>query len=153
MTRRLCSNRGDVGPSMLLSLQAECYSGPDHRVQDLMYRQDLPISWKATISSFADRSSAGPQLRNGRHQMKWFPHVGKILKEVTDFYRRTKVTEGLIELRNLACVADIIIRSALMRHESRGLHYTTDYPKLDDEHCLNDTIITSDLINEKTATR
>jgi L-aspartate oxidase len=76
-----------------------------------------------------------------------------ILKEVTDFYRRTKVTEGLIELRNLACVADIIIRSALMRHESRGLHYTTDYPKLDDEHCLHDTIITSDLINEKTATR
>lgn len=69
---------------MLLSLQAECYTGPDHRVQDLMYRQDLPISWKATISSFADRSSAGPQLRNGRHQMKWFPHVGKILKEVTD---------------------------------------------------------------------
>ena len=76
-----------------------------------------------------------------------------ILKEVNDFYRRTKVTEGLIELRNLACVADIIIRSALMRHESRGLHFTTDYPKLDDEHCLNDTIITSDITNEKTATR
>jgi L-aspartate oxidase len=76
-----------------------------------------------------------------------------ILKEVTDFYRRTKVTEGLIELRNLACVADIIIRSALMRHESRGLHYTTNYPKLDDEHCLHDTIITSDIINEKTTTR
>ena len=69
-----------------------------------------------------------------------------ILKEVTDFYRRTKVTEGLIELRNLACVADIIIRSALMRHESRGLHYTTDYPTLDDKHYLNDTIITSDIL-------
>ncbi|MGA9406404.1 MAG: L-aspartate oxidase, partial [Bacteroidota bacterium] len=76
-----------------------------------------------------------------------------ILKEVNDFYRRTKVTEGLIELRNLARVADIIIRSALMRHESRGLHYTTDYPKLDDEHCLNDTIITSDIINEKNTAR
>ena len=76
-----------------------------------------------------------------------------ILKEVTDFYKRTKVTEGLIELRNLACVADIIIRSALMRHESRGLHFTTDYPKLDDANCLVDTIITSDIINEKTATR
>jgi L-aspartate oxidase len=76
-----------------------------------------------------------------------------ILKEVTDFYKRTKVTEGLIELRNLACVADIIIRSALMRHESRGLHFTTDYPNIDDVNCLVDTIITSDIINEKTATR
>src|SRR5208283_2563793 len=69
-----------------------------------------------------------------------------ILKEVADFYRRTKVTEGLIELRNLAYVADIIIRSALMRHESRGLHFTTNYPNLDDEHCLNDTLITSDIL-------
>ena len=76
-----------------------------------------------------------------------------MLKEVTDFYKRTKVTEGLIELRNLAYVADIIIRSALMRHESRGLHFTTDYPKLDDANCLADTIITSDILNEKTATR
>ncbi|MGA7162267.1 MAG: L-aspartate oxidase [Bacteroidota bacterium] len=76
-----------------------------------------------------------------------------ILKEVNDFYRRTRVTEGLIELRNLARVAEIIIRSALLRHESRGLHYTTDYPQLDDDHGLNDTIITSDIINEKNTTR
>src|SRR5450759_1814887 len=67
-----------------------------------------------------------------------------ILNEVTDFYKRTKVTEDLIELRNLACVADIIIRSALMRHESRGLHFTTDYPNPDDKNWLKDSIITSE---------
>jgi L-aspartate oxidase len=67
-----------------------------------------------------------------------------ILNEVIDFYKRTKVTEDLIELRNLACVADIIIRSALMRHESRGLHFTTDYPSLDDKNWLIDSIITSE---------
>ena len=66
-----------------------------------------------------------------------------MMDEVNEFYRRTKVSEGLIELRNLACVADIIIRSALMRPESRGLHFTTDYPARDDEHWLKDTIITS----------
>jgi L-aspartate oxidase len=76
-----------------------------------------------------------------------------ILNEVTDFYRRTKVTEDLIELRNLACVADIIIRSALMRQESRGLHFTTDYPVRDDNNWLRDTVITSDTINEKTPSR
>lgn len=67
--------------------------------------------------------------------------IGLILDEVKDFYKRTKVTEGLIELRNLTCVADLIIRSALERKESRGLHYTTDYPSTDDTHWLKDTVI------------
>lgn len=64
-----------------------------------------------------------------------------ILDEVKDFYQRTKVTEGLIELRNIASVADLIIRSALRRKESRGLHYTTDYPKTNDIEWLKDTVI------------
>jgi len=64
-----------------------------------------------------------------------------IRQEVENFYRRTTVTEGLIELRNLATVAQLIIQSALLRKESRGLHYTTDYPKRDDENFSKDTII------------
>jgi L-aspartate oxidase len=64
-----------------------------------------------------------------------------ILDEVMTFYKKTKVSEGLIELRNLAIVADLIIRSALMRKESRGLHYTTDYPGKDDSRWLVDTIL------------
>ena len=64
-----------------------------------------------------------------------------IKDEVKEFYRRTKVTDGLIELRNLATVADIIVRSAMMRNESRGLHYTTDYTERDDKHWLKDTVI------------
>lgn len=64
-----------------------------------------------------------------------------IKDEVKDFYRRTKVTEGLIELRNLATVADLIVRSAMKRKESRGLHYTTDYPERDDKNFLRDTVL------------
>lgn len=64
-----------------------------------------------------------------------------IRDEIENFYKRTKVTEGLIELRNITTVADLIIRSALMRKESRGLHYTTDYPERNDENWLYDTVV------------
>jgi len=64
-----------------------------------------------------------------------------IAEEIEDFYKRTKVTEGLIELRNLAKVAQLIIRCAQARKESRGLHYTTDYAAPDDVHWRRDTTI------------
>jgi len=55
--------------------------------------------------------------------------IDLIRREVTDYYKNFRVTPDLIELRNLVEVADLIIRSALSRHESRGLHYTLDYPE------------------------
>jgi L-aspartate oxidase len=56
--------------------------------------------------------------------------IDMLRQEVTDYYAHFRVTPDLIELRNLVEVADLIIRSALARHESRGLHYTTDFPDL-----------------------
>ncbi len=53
-----------------------------------------------------------------------------IADEVDALYATCRPTEDLLELRNLALVAQLIIRSAEARHESRGLHYTTDYPEL-----------------------
>jgi L-aspartate oxidase len=64
-----------------------------------------------------------------------------IQEEIETFYKRTRVTHVLLELRNLACVASLIIRSALFRTESRGLHYTTDYPERDDKNWIGDTVI------------
>jgi L-aspartate oxidase len=55
--------------------------------------------------------------------------IDMLRMEVRDYYRNFRVTPDLIELRNLVEVADLIIRSALSRHESRGLHYTLDYPE------------------------
>ncbi len=49
--------------------------------------------------------------------------------EVEDFYNRTRVSVPLCELRNMINVAFLIVRSAMQRKESRGLHYTTDYPE------------------------
>ena len=51
-------------------------------------------------------------------------------REINEYYWNAKVDLSLLEVRNLVCVAELIVRSALQRTESRGLHYTLDYPDL-----------------------
>jgi len=67
--------------------------------------------------------------------------VDLIREEVEDLYSREHLSVGLIELRNIALVASLIIRSALMRKESRGLHFTTDYPQENRTRRPRDTIL------------
>ena len=60
-------------------------------------------------------------------------------REINEYYWNAKVDLPLLEVRNLVCVAELIIRSALCRKESRGLHYTLDYPDQADKP--EDTLI------------
>ncbi len=68
-----------------------------------------------------------------------------IRKEIEKYYWDFLVTADLVELRNIATVAELIIDSSLQRHESRGLHYNADYPYRDPELDCVDTIIQREL--------
>jgi L-aspartate oxidase len=67
--------------------------------------------------------------------------IEAIQKEIRDYYWNFKVVPDLIELRNLAVVAELIIKCAQHRKESRGLHFTLEYPRRDDRRWLKDTVL------------
>ena len=59
--------------------------------------------------------------------------IDLLADEIQDYYGNFRITPDLLELRNLVTVSELIVRSALERKESRGLHYTLDYPDLADK--------------------
>ncbi|TGJ99661.1 L-aspartate oxidase [Leptospira semungkisensis] len=95
---------------------------------------------KNTMSNYVGIVRSNLRLERAKRRMDL------IYAEVRDYYNRTIVTNPLLELRNLVLVAELIIRSALARQESRGLHYSTDYPE-NRSPSRHDTILINDLVH------
>lgn len=80
-------------------------------------------------------------VRTNKRLQRAQHRVELLLREIAEYYGHFRISGNLIELRNLAQVAELIIRSALARKESRGLHYTLDYPQATESTPVQDTVL------------
>ncbi len=80
-------------------------------------------------------------VRSNRRLARALKRITLLQQEIDDYYWDFLITGDLIELRNIATVAELIIKSAITRKESRGLHYNINYPLRDDRDWGHDTVL------------
>jgi L-aspartate oxidase len=80
-------------------------------------------------------------VRSNNRLRKAWERCHLMTRDIREFYRRNPVRPDVVELRNMATAAQLLIESALQRKESRGLHYNIDYPSKNDESFKVDTFI------------
>ncbi len=111
-------------------------SGIEPEVERIQIKQNWD-EIRATMSHYVGIVRSNERLRRARRRLRL------IQDEVNAYYWKHPVSHDLLELRNLAQMADLMVHSALQRHESRGLHYSTDYPECSED--ARDTVLVPEI--------
>lgn len=150
-----CAHTGLHGANRMASNSLlECLVSGDSAAEDILLRQDnspppaLVRDWDESQVTDSDEEVVVSHnwkelrrfmwdyvgiVRTDKRLARAKRRVDLLAGEIQEYYGNFRVTPDLLELRNLVTVADLIVRSAQQRKESRGLHYTTDYPELDED--------------------
>jgi len=122
-------SRWEVDPSSVEYAQigTTCYDGVFFRHSREMLR--------TTMWDYVGIVRSNRRLAEAR---KW---LKALEKEIEQFYKTSALTEELVELRNMVTVANLIVKCAQMRKESRGLHQNIDYPNRNDKKYLRNTVV------------